>query len=56
MMPAMRLSLFPMVKVDARISKSGSATPQSGDLFGRVENISIANSEIIEISIDQTVE
>ncbi len=56
MMPAMRLSLFPIVKIDARVSKTGSATPQSGDHFGRVENISISNSDIIPIVIDQVVE
>ncbi len=32
MMPAMRLSKFPEVVVGARISKSGNAIPQSGDL------------------------
>ncbi len=34
MAPNMALSNFPMVVVDARISKSGTAAPQSGDLEG----------------------
>jgi len=34
MAPNMALSNFPMVVVDARISKSGTAAPQSGDLQG----------------------
>ena len=32
MMPAMKLSSFPRVKVSARVSKSGQASSQSGDL------------------------
>jgi len=32
--PGMKLSSFPRVIVGARISKSGSATPQAGDLQG----------------------
>lgn len=34
MMPTMKLSSFPHVRVVARISKSGNAMPQSGDLQG----------------------
>ena len=34
MAPEMKLSNFDEVIVGARISKSGSATPQSGDLEG----------------------
>jgi len=34
MMPNAKLSDFPMVEVGARISKSGSATPSTGDLEG----------------------
>ena len=34
MAPGMNLSKFPRVVVGARISKSGSATPQPGDLEG----------------------
>lgn len=33
-MPQMRLSQFPEILVGARISKSGQATPTSGDLYG----------------------
>lgn len=35
MQPNMRLSGFPQVVVGARISKSGNATPQPGDLVGQ---------------------
>jgi cytochrome c-type biogenesis protein CcmH len=34
MMPALKLSNFPQVIIGARVSKSGDATPQSGDLEG----------------------
>ena len=34
MTPAMKLSAFPRVVVGARVSKSGNATPQPGDLQG----------------------
>jgi cytochrome c-type biogenesis protein CcmH len=34
MQPAMRLSAFAQVVVGARVSRSGNATPQAGDLVG----------------------
>jgi cytochrome c-type biogenesis protein CcmH len=34
MTPEMTLSKFPQVVIGARISKSGSATPQAGDFEG----------------------
>jgi len=56
MMPEMRLSLFPEVKIDARVSKTGAATPQVGDLFGRIENVTINTAEILYITVDQRIE
>jgi cytochrome c-type biogenesis protein CcmH len=41
MTPAMKLSAFPKVVVTARVSKSGSATPQPGDLQGA--SVPVAN-------------
>ena len=35
MTPEMKLSAFPRVVISARISKSGQATPQPGDLIGQ---------------------
>lgn len=32
MLPSMKLSMFPQVVIGARITKSGYALPQSGDL------------------------
>jgi cytochrome c-type biogenesis protein CcmH len=54
MAPSMRLSNFPQVMVTARISKSGNAMPQSGDLEGSVGPISNSSSNI-SIRIDHTV-
>ena len=54
MMPAMKLSSFPQVRVVARISKSGNAIPQSGDLQGTSPVIS-NNTRDIKIVIDHVM-
>jgi len=43
MMPAMNLSKFAEVKLLARISKSGAATAQAGDLLGSIESVPVAD-------------
>jgi cytochrome c-type biogenesis protein CcmH len=54
MMPAMRLSAFPDVIVGARISKTGQATPQSGDLEGEVGPINpTGQTGPVAVVIDQ---
>lgn len=55
MMPALKLSTVPQVVVGARISKSGQATPQSGDF--EVLSVPIANThaEVVRLTIDQVV-
>ncbi len=53
MMPTMKLSKFNKIKVGVRISKSGNAIAQSGDLFNEVSNISNSRSEILLIQINQ---
>ncbi len=51
MMPAMKLSSFPEVIVEARITKSGQAVPTSGDLQGFSQPVKIGDSNIaIEIN------
>lgn len=37
MSPAMKISSFEQVRVEARVSRSGSVTPESGDLLGQSE-------------------
>jgi cytochrome c-type biogenesis protein CcmH len=53
MMPAMKLSNFKEVKVLARISHSGSAKLESGDLQGEVSPVALDTKEPIIININQ---
>jgi len=55
MNPAMKLSSFSEVVVGARVSKSGMAMPQSGDLEGTSDTISVNTSEMLEIVIDKVI-
>ncbi|MFV1984524.1 MAG: c-type cytochrome biogenesis protein CcmI [Thiohalomonadales bacterium] len=53
MMPTMKLSKFNKVRIGARISKSGNAIAQSGDLYNEIPNISNSRSELLSIQINQ---
>ena len=55
MMPAMKLSKFEQVVVGARVSKSGNAMPQSGDLQVLSAPIDVRRTEPVVLSIDQVV-
>jgi len=55
MAPGMRLSRFPKVTLVARASKSGSATPQPGDIEGRVDNVA-TGSNGVRIVLDRVIE
>jgi cytochrome c-type biogenesis protein CcmH len=55
MSPAMVLSKFDQVQVGARISKSGNAMPQSGDLQGMVSPVATRDGATIELTIDSKV-
>jgi cytochrome c-type biogenesis protein CcmH len=54
MMPTMKLSNFKEVTVSAKISKSGNATPQSGDLKGEVATVKVGTNNV-ELVIDKVV-
>ena len=54
MMPSMKLSSQQRVTVSAKISKSGSATPKSGDLKGEVSSVKVG-AENVRIVIDRLV-
>lgn len=56
MMPAMKLSNFTEVKLLARISKSGQAVTQPGDLIGTIEKIAVAGSSSHKILINKRLE
>jgi len=54
MTPAMSLSKFPRVVVTARISKSGSASPSSGDFQGRSDVVN-TGQEGIQVVINEVL-
>ncbi len=56
MNPAMKLSDFPQVVVGARISKSGNAMPQPGDLEGYSDVIQVGAAQQTRINIDRVVQ
>lgn len=53
MMPTRKLSDFKSVKIGARISKTGNATPQSGDLETEKIQVDVGQSEQVLLSIDR---
>ncbi len=55
MAPALRLSNFDQVRVSARISKSGQAVAQSGDLQAEALPVSTLAGEPVTLSINQVV-
>jgi cytochrome c-type biogenesis protein CcmH len=55
MAPNFRLSAFPEVIVGARISKSGNATPQPGDLQGSVASIRLGETPRVELTISEAL-
>ena len=54
MAPGIKLSAAPSIIVEARISRSGNALPQSGDLFGRSGPLK-PGATGVHITIDQIV-
>jgi cytochrome c-type biogenesis protein CcmH len=54
MAPTAKLSGAQAVVVEARISKHGTAMPQSGDLFGRIASVRPGTTGV-HITIDQVV-
>lgn len=55
MAQGMRLSGFPKVNLVARVSKSGSATPQPGDIEGHVDGVA-PGSNGVRIVLDRVIE
>ena len=55
MLPSMKLSQFPQVIVGARISKSGNAIAQSGDLQTASKPLAVTSTTPISLTIDQVV-
>jgi len=55
MMPQMKLSNFEKVVVSARISKSGNAMTQSGDLISNQPEVTIKDKQALNLEIQQQV-
>ena len=55
MTPAMKLSNFADVKLLARISKSGNAMKQTGDLIGVLESVTVADKTRHTLVINSVV-
>ena len=55
MSPEMRLSQFPKIVIDARVSKSGQAQPSPGDLAGRSAPIANSASGVV-VEINEVVQ
>jgi cytochrome c-type biogenesis protein CcmH len=52
MSPDRKLSQFAEIQVEARVSKTGQATPQAGDLFGPVQTVKLG-ARNVRLKIDQ---
>jgi cytochrome c-type biogenesis protein CcmH len=52
MMPTMRLSSFPQVVVGARVSPSGQAMPQPGDLEGETGPVAAGSVNAVSVTIN----
>ncbi len=55
MLPSLKLSMFPQVVVGARISRSGNAIAQSGDLQTLSAPIDVHSEEPVVLTIDEVV-
>ena len=55
MLPNMKLSMFPQVVIGARVSKSGEAIAQSGDLQVLSPPLDVRRKEPVELTINQVV-
>ena len=55
MLPTMKLSQFPQVVIGARVSKSGNAIAQSGDLQTLSKPLDVNSTAPVALTIDQVV-
>lgn len=55
MTPQAKLSQVDHVDLVARVSASGQAQPQSGDLYGRLQDVAVGGDHALTLDIDQVV-
>ncbi len=55
MMPSMKLSMFPQITLAARISKSGLATPSSGDFQALSATLTQPVGDVIKLEISEVL-
>jgi len=55
MMPSMKLSMFPQITLAARVSKSGLATPSSGDFQASSATLTQPVSGVIKLEISEVL-
>ncbi len=55
MAPGMKLSSFERVVVGARIARSGTATPSSGDLQGISEPVRVLGDAVVIVTITEEI-
>jgi len=56
MAEGLSLSVFPQVRISARISRSGNAIASTGDLQGQSGPIAVQETDQVEITIDEVIE
>mgnify|MGYP001819459296 FL=1 len=56
MIPQMKLSNFPQVRVSARVSRTGDAKTQPGDLVSEDAQVDVANAKKLNLVIDREVQ
>jgi cytochrome c-type biogenesis protein CcmH len=54
-MPGVQLSQFPEVRIEARVSKGGTAAAAAGDLRGEVRGVKVASPEAVAVVIDSVL-
>jgi cytochrome c-type biogenesis protein CcmH len=54
-MPMARLSQFPEVRVEARVSKTGNAIAQPGDVKGETGGVKVSGSAPVSVTIDTVI-
>lgn len=55
MTPQMKLSMFDKVNVSARVSASGQAEPQTGDLEATAKTVAVDDAQPLDLSIDHAI-